>query len=219
MTIKHHPDLSMLMSCAAGSQPEAMAAVMASHLAVCTACQREVARMERIGAALFDKIEPAPVMGDAPLVAMRAGEACPDAGPQRGFAVNAAGSEVPPPLVPLLGTSLDDIPWRRIAPGIWHHPIELSKGAKGDLRLLKVAPGKAMPEHGHDGEELTLLLRGSYRDETGEYRAGDVADLDEEIEHQPVADPETGCICLVATNGKVRFKGLFARMVQPFTGL
>ena len=59
----------------------------------------------------------------------------------------------------------------------------------GKLRLLKVAPGHGIPEHGHGGAELTLVLRGSFHDETGRYARGDVADLDETVEHQPVADP------------------------------
>jgi len=76
-----------------------------------------------------------------------------------------------------------------------------------------------MPEHGHGGSELTLLLRGSYRDEVGHFARGDLADLDETVEHQPVADPETGCICLIGTESKARFKSLFARLLQPLTGL
>lgn len=215
MTIKHHPDVSMLMSCAAGSQPEAFAAVMASHLAVCPACVREVAKMERIGAALFDEIAPAAVSRGAPLVEARARESEIERSPENW----SQGVDVPAPLVPLVGAKLDDIPWKRLAPGVWHHAIPLSKDAKGDLRLIKVAPGRALPAHGHNGEELTLLLRGSYRDELGTYREGDVADLDAEVEHRPVADPETGCVCLIASIGKARFKGLAARLMQPFTGI
>ena len=67
---------------------------------------------------------------------------------------------------------------------MWDHPLPLA-GA-GKLRLLKVAPGHGIPEHGHGGAELTLVLRGSFHDETGRYARGDVADLDETVEHQPV---------------------------------
>ena len=55
MTITHHPDISTLMCCAAGSQPEAFAAVVASHLALCPECRAEVRHMQEIGVALFDK--------------------------------------------------------------------------------------------------------------------------------------------------------------------
>ena len=35
MAITHHPAPESLMSCSAGSMPEAFAAVMASHIAMC----------------------------------------------------------------------------------------------------------------------------------------------------------------------------------------
>jgi putative transcriptional regulator len=214
MAIKHHPDISTLMSCAAGSQPEALAAVVACHLARCPACAAEVKRMAEIGVALFDKLEPAKMSQDAPLIAARSGEALSDAEHR-----HAAGGDVPYPIADKVGGDLDRIPWKRIGPGLWHYPIPLSANAKGDLRLIKVAPGKELPEHGHRGEELTLLLQGSYHDEFGTFQTGDLADLDDEAEHRPVADEMTGCICLIASERKARFKGLIARLVQPFLGI
>lgn len=216
MAIKHHPDIAMLMSCSAGSQPEVFAAVMASHLAMCPQCAREVQRMEEIGAALFDTLPAERVGGAAPLAAARAREAD---NPETIESIPTK-SDIPFPLAGALRvTDLDQVPWKRLAPGIWHYPLTLSEGAHGDLRLIKVAPGKELPEHGHGGEELTLLLRGSYRDEIGVFRRGDVADLDDSVEHKPIADPVEGCICLVATEKQARFKGLIARILQPFTGM
>ena len=76
-----------------------------------------------------------------------------------------------------------------------------------------------MPDHGHGGAELTLVLEGAYSDETGAYRRGDMQDVDETIEHTPVADTETGCICLIASEQPARFKGLVGRLLQPWTGM
>jgi putative transcriptional regulator len=211
------------MCCSAGSQPEAFAAVIASHLSLCKSCCCEVRRMQQIGVALFDKLEPARMAAPAPIVAMRAGEAhsgtrSADIKAERApQPCGANAGEVPPPLVPLVGSSLDDVAWRWTAPGVWSFPIRLSKGCCGDLQLIKVAPGKALPEHGHQGQELTLILRGSYTDALGTYRRGDVEDLDEGVAHGPVACPEKGCICLMATEGKAaRFKGMLARLLKPF---
>ena len=58
------------------------------------------------------------------------------------------------------------------------------------LMLLRVAAGRPVPEHGHGGQELTLILSGAYRDRFGVFAAkGDIADHDEEVEHQPIAEP------------------------------
>lgn len=221
MTITHHLDDATLMSCAAGSQPEAIAAVVASHLSLCPRCRAEITRLERIGATLFDALPGERVTREAPVVALRAGEACSPP-PEADASAAPSGEpdgDVPAPIRGLVGRSLKDIRWRWLAPGVWDHPLPLSSGARGDLRLVKIAPGKTMPEHGHGGTEMTLVLGGSYTDRFGTFHTGDVADLTDEVEHQPVADPKDGCICLIASEGKARFKSLLARLFQPLTGL
>lgn len=63
------------------------------------------------------------------------------------------------------------------------------------------------------------MLKGAYHDHMGVFARGDVADLDEDIEHQPVVGPGEDCICLVATEKPTRFKSLAARLMQPFVGI
>ena len=215
MKITRHPGLESLMSCSAGSMPEAFAAVMAAHIAACPQCQKDLAVMEDIGVALLDQLSPTALSEPAPVMALRRLEA----GTVPSTHVDHAVGDVPEALVPAVGQYLDDIKWKKLANGISHYPIPLSKTSRGDLRLIKIAPGIALPEHGHGGSELSLILRGAYRDKTGEYRVGDIADLTDDIEHQPVADAHEGCICLVATDSKLRFKTLMARMMQPLTGM
>jgi putative transcriptional regulator len=209
MKITHHLDDATLMSCSAGSQPEALAAVVSSHLSVCPQCRGELKRHSLIGEVLFEALKPEPVTGEVPSAGARADS----------VSAAADDAELPEALKAALEGRFDDVPWRRAAPGVWHFPIELSPGAKGDLRLLKVAPGIKLPEHGHGGSELTLVLDGAYSDEFGTFRRGDVADLGDDVEHRPIADPEYGCICLAASDARPRFKGMFARLLQPLAGL
>ena len=206
-TITHHPDISTLMCCAAGSQPEAFAAVVASHLALCPECREEIRRMQEIGVALFDKLEPVPVSCQPPVVAMRAGEADVGTPPSdREIIAGICKTGVPMPLAKHVGCCLHDVPWQTVAPGIATYTIPLSKGCCGTLKLVMVQPGIALPEHGHEGAELTLVLTGSYTDEIGTFRPGDVADLDEEVTHRPVACPRDGCVCLTASYGAAPFE-------------
>ena len=95
----------------------------------------------------------------------------------------------------------------------------MSPDANSQLRLLRIAKGRNVPEHGHNGQELTLILRGAYQDEIGHFKAGDVADLDEHIEHQPRVVSDEDCICLVALEAPTRFKGWVSRAMQPFVGI
>jgi putative transcriptional regulator len=211
MTITRHLDAATLMSFAAGSLPGALAAVAAAHVAMCGRCREEVAVLERVGAALVADLPEAELA--------RAGPAMPDIDlSPTAAAAFASADEVPAPLVRLVGPSLDRVRWRWIAPGLWHRPLPID--GRGALQLLKGSPGVRVPEHGHGGSELTLVLRGALVDRSGRYGPGDVADVDEEIErHAPAADPDAGCICVVANEQPSRFRNLLARLLQPWHGL
>ncbi len=216
MKIEHHPDASTLMSYAAGSLPEVLSVVVAAHLEVCPTCSAEVVEMEQIGASLFERIDAVPMLETAAVTAEKL--------PAQKYS-QLTGQPVPGSaidesvLMRLLGRELSDVHWKRLGFGIWHYPIHLSPGSPGDLRLIKVAPGQVMPEHGHGGSELTLVLDGAYSDETGRYRTGDVSDLGDDIDHRPISDPNEGCICLIASERKARFKDVVSRIFQPLTGL
>ena len=87
------------------------------------------------------------------------------------------------------------------------------------LALYLAATGRSVPMHTHGGSELTLILRGAYRDAIGHFAPGDVADLDSEVEHQPVTVPGVPCICVAATDAPLRFSGWMARLLQPLVKL
>jgi putative transcriptional regulator len=218
--MSHHPDDATLMSFAAGSLPEPLALVIASHCAICPRCTAEVKSMERLGSAVFAELQPASLIGAVPVMALRSTESSvSSAAPRSPVDDYDADADVPLPLRHLVGGKLDNIQWQRLGIGVWHAPVLQHKSARGDVRLLRVEPGRAMPEHGHGGSELTMILRGSYQDEIGRFGPGDVADLDDDIEHRPVADAQTGCICIIASEKQAVFKGFFARLIQPLTGI
>jgi len=207
MSISHHLDDATLMSFAAGALPAALPAVAATHTDMCPRCRREVAALERFGGAVMADLSPVALERSEPVQAT----AMP--ADTRELSLRTGNGEVPGPIAPLVGGGLDAVAWRWLGPGVWDHPLPLT-GA-GKLRLLKVAPGHGIPEHGHGGAELTLVLRGSFNDETGRYARGDVADLDETVEHQPVVPPgASDCICLIASETPERFHGLITRQWQ-----
>jgi putative transcriptional regulator len=215
MQISHHPDDATLMSFSAGSIPEALSVVVASHIALCPSCAKEVERMDALGAILMGALEPVKMVQAVPSVASaKAGLSTSDKRSSRG-----TNTDLPGPLSRIVGTDLADIPWKRLGLGVWHLPLPLSEDAEGDLRLLKVGPGRVMPEHGHGASELTLILDGAYSDKYGEFKRGDLADLDDSVEHRPIANASQGCICLVASERRAKFKTLIGRIAQPLTGL
>ena len=211
--ISRHPDDATLMSYAAGTLGEALAAAIAAHVSMCGHCRAQVMDMEMLGGALLagpgivSDIEPSwspPALKPTP--------------PSAGASPGPACDRLPRPLSVRYGLTFDTIPWRRLAPGVWHHRFAVSEGA-GDLRLLRISKGLRMPEHGHGGTELTLVLDGAYSDSSGQYLRGDLQDVDDEVEHRPIADAALGCVCLIASEHPARFKGLLGRVISPLTGL
>lgn len=223
MTIKHHLDEATLMSMSAGALPEALASVAACHLDVCEQCQERLAELDMLGGALLERIEPVALSKD--LTERMATYFDTDnvrsfpASRARSRRTDSEDGEVPAPLQRLIGPSLDRLRWKWLAPGIRQHVIDLSPESRGSLRLLRVKPGVRIPEHGHGGAEMTLILRGAYHDRFGRFGPGDVADLDEDVEHEPRVDNASECICLVATEQATRFKGVISRVLQPLTGM
>lgn len=213
--ILHHPDDATLMSYAAGSLSPVLSAVVSAHVDMCPHCRRELRLMESMGLALIEQLPGDPHV-KMPAMPAGGGERSGATRPHR-TVLNGPAGDVPAPLRPLVGDRLDRIEWRRMGFGVWHHPIP--HAGDGVLTLLKIEPGRKMPEHGHGGTELTLMLAGAYDDHMGRFERGDIADLDGDVEHRPVADPVTGCICFVASERRASFKSMVSRALQPWTGM
>ena len=79
--------------------------------------------------------------------------------------------------------------------------------------LLHIDPGGSVPEHTHNGFELTLLLAGSFTDEQGEYVAGDFIMLDKRHQHHPVS--EHGCLCYTVANDSLHFTQGINKLLNP----
>jgi putative transcriptional regulator len=215
VTITHHLDDATILAFAAGTAGEAHGIVVAAHLSMCPTCRAAVRAAETVGGGILAS-QPEAAVSD---VCRAATLASLDAAPARKH-VPILHGELPPALERALGgKSLSDIKWSKKAPGVAIFDVPMPKGERTHLKLLRIGTGRAMPEHGHGGEELTLVLKGSYSDHMGKFSPGDVADLDEEIEHQPVVDSAEDCICLVATEAPTKFKSFWARLAQPFVGI
>jgi putative transcriptional regulator len=218
MSIHHHPDDSTLFIYAAGAVPEGFSLVLAAHLERCSHCRMRMAEAEDIGGNLLDALPSVELQRDCLDQVWARIEA--DSSPLVPSTAHIpAESEWPLVLTPYLPQGLGGVSWRTLAPGIRQHVFKDVESARGTVRLLYIAPGTTIPRHTHGGSELTLVLSGSYMDEIGRFQSGDLADLDDSVSHQPVADTDQPCICLIATDERLRFSGVLGRMLQPFLGI
>ena len=193
--------------------------VVASHLAWCPQCREAVRAAEALGGELLEQLPDAAVSDGLP--GPHHGRAGSGATLHRLPAPPVADAAVPGPLARLLtgGQSSMSSPWKKKAPGVAMFDVKLSPTAKGQLKLLRIGPGRAVPEHGHGGEEITLVLSGAYRDHMGRFaprRCGR-----SRRGHRAQARGRAGgdCICLVAIERPTRFKSFAARLMQPLVGI
>ncbi len=219
MSIVHHPHEATLLAYAAGSLEEALAVVVATHAAWCTRCRDRIAQAERIGGAL---LEAGPDRELSPGLLARVMDAIDDPAPRPLVASDSGvpvdDPDLPRPLARVIGCRLDEVPWTRLGKGMWLHELRLSPGARGKLRLVRLLPGHALPDHGHRGDEISQVLRGSYSDHLGRFTRGDAAEVGEDVEHRPVVDSDEECICVVGNEGDVRLTGIVST-VKPLAGL
>ena len=208
---EHHLSEEIILDYAAGAASALTNLAVATHLVYCPHCRAELQRAEALGGLLLADAGAAGVdagMLDRVLSTL-------DRPPPAAAAPPSGDSDgLPAPLRRMVVEPLARLRWRLVYPGMWEHRLPV--GRTGIARLLWIKPGAAMPQHSHRGGELTVVLRGSYRDELGRFRAGDVAVTDEQVDHRPVADRDQDCICLAVNEGPLRLTGPFGRMVEFF---
>ena len=118
------------------------------------------------------------------------------------------------PLTSLIG-SIDQLNWKSVYKGFREFNIPLKD--KDTIKLIKMDPGTSVPLHSHNGKEYILVIDGSFSDEYGKYKEGDIQINNQEIKHHPTASDNNGCICLSITENDVVFFGKFASALNLFT--
>jgi putative transcriptional regulator len=211
--IKHHLTDEILMGYSAGSLPEAFNLMVATHISLCDACRAQLAACDAVGGALMERSKtPSAAMDEGSLAATMAMIA---AGPADSISAPSKTTGVLPiPLQDYVGGDLAAIKWRSIGMGVKQAILPTSKQASA--RLLFIPAGSAMPDHGHHGMEMTMVLQGAFQDEDDYFARGDVEVAGSDLEHTPVADIHEDCICLAVTDAPLKFKGLLPRIIQNF---
>ena len=210
MTIRHHLSDQLLTGYAAGTLPEAFNLVVATHVSLCDECRARAASLDAVGGALLDEAEEIAMGEDALARALDRIEGLPQA--TRSEPLKPAGI-FPAPLADYIGGDLSSVRWRKVGGGVKQAILPTARDAS--VRLLFIPAGTAVPDHGHRGMELTLVLQGAFADANDRFDRGDIEIADEEMEHTPVALAGQDCICLAATDAPLRFRGLIPRLAQP----
>jgi len=217
LNIKHHLTDQILAGYSAGQLSEAADLLVAAHLSMCDQCRATSESYDALGGALLEgdalSIAASPMSDDS----LAATLALIQNAPAPVKPKKPRKRDLPAPVCDYIGGDVDDIRWSTVGMGV--KQSKLVSSSEATARLLFIPAGVAVPHHGHHGQELTLVLKGAFTDETDHFGPGDVEIADEHLEHTPVADTSADCICLAVTDASLKFKTLLPRLIQPFIGI
>lgn len=212
MTMRPSPSDDRLLAYAAGTLSPPEAVVVSACLAMRPDIGDWVGRLQGVGGAILEDIDPTPLQEDALARALAR--------------VNADTGEV------VAAPRLNDMPelpeplrryplgkWRNVGGGVAIRDVHAPRDGDTRVILLKIAPGKATPMHTHGGVELTCVISGAYATENQAYFAGDFEEADQETLHRPRVISDEPCLCVAALDGQIILDGWFGRLIQPFVRL
>ncbi|MEN3975506.1 ChrR family anti-sigma-E factor [Emcibacter sp. SYSU 3D8] len=209
-------DLDMLLlDYASGAMPEGPALAVAAKLAIDPAARADMRLLEATGGALFADADAEPVSES--LLAATLGRLDHDAG--RPVLSEPAPDEetrrlLPPPLWRYAPRGLEGLRWQQWGKNVREAVLPLAD-RRYRATLLQVRGGHGVLRHTHEGTELTVVLAGSFHDETGRYGPGAMQICDDTVRHRPVADRGEDCLCLGVVSAPLHFTGLIGRFINP----
>jgi putative transcriptional regulator len=214
VTTLSRPDDETLLRHAAGRLDAGLSLVVETHLALSPDTRRIFAQFEAIGGLLLEECASAPVEPSALNAALTALDSAAKS-PRQVSQETLRPPDLPADLTlprPLLGRKMGA--WRWIAPGVRSRRVEIVPSSVSRAFLLELAPGALVPRHGHEGREMTCVLRGSFIDRNQRYSESSFCQADEDEEHDIFVDSETPCISLVALEGRTRPTNWAGRLYQ-----
>jgi len=223
---QHHPDIHLLTEFSAGAAPSGVALCIAAHIDFCPKCRNQLKTLDSLGGALFEKKDNlAPEEHQLTAAEL-------DSSLDKTFAaieqlenanvldtvkpeMQQSNRSLPRCLSHLIPSGLDNLGWKKIGAAL--RVARLDTGdSQHEVALHQLHAGGGVADHDHRGQEITVVLKGSFSDQKGLYMPGDFLVRNAGEAHAPKASNDGDCICLSAMAAPVRFTGLLTRLINPF---
>ena len=214
---KYHPTPEQLEGFAQGTLAPGMNVVISAHVELCPVCRKSVSELEEAASeewlrstpdrrassinfsAMIDSIVDHPQIKGDRTTADSVSE------------IHMLDHSVTLPRA-LAKVASDGLVWRQLAGGINQATVTLDGQTQCEFLYMK--PGSQVPVHKHQGNEVTLVLDGSFEDELGHYKSGDFVVRTAKDLHRPAS--EEGCLCFAVMDSPLTFTKGLARLLNPF---
>jgi putative transcriptional regulator len=195
MGIKFHLDSAELMSCASGTQPEALGAVISTHLSMCPHCRNELKIHSFIGETLFNTLD------ETPLEFIKTTQP-----PKQNISqssINFPSQKLHEVLHQVNSRQFNKIQWKPVASGVEDFSFSLSGKDNGTLKLIKLGNNISIPHLERSGLQIIMVMDGALVDKDGIKNKGDIIHLGPENPYSLTASDVNGCICLIGSETSV----------------
>lgn len=231
-----HPDIHWLTDYAAGNLPMSQALCISVHISFCSQCKKEVERLNSLGGMMLTTSDAAStentaelptshtdiseslrsqtlnLLNNTELMASSPGTVSVSSANDEPSNTEAA---LPRCLNKLIPNGTDKLDWKSLGSA-----VSVARLAAGDtereVALHKIKAGGSVGNHDHKGREVTVVLKGSFSDQEGQYLPGDFLVKNAGEAHRPIASEDADCICLSVLEAPVKFTGPIARLINPF---
>jgi len=214
--VKYHPDARFLTDYTAGSLPQSQALCVSTHLHYCQSCRVKVRELMELGTELFVQQQPASVGEDSFSRLLTRIETQP-AAEATVKEPASADSKLPHAINKLTRGNLDNLSWRKVGKSFRFSPLKLDD-PKRETTLFHIKAGGHVPHHRHGGDEITIILKGSFSDNEDKYGVGDFIVRTSGEAHRPVASQDEDCLCLATLDAPIVMSNWFYRMLMPLMG-
>jgi putative transcriptional regulator len=221
--IKHHPKFELLQSFVNGELPASLSAGIAIHAGMCPLCKDQISQLtEQLSYASFEEVYLDRFIVSKSDTLENTGNI--DAELSIAAITQSDDIDIIEPKVEKHVTFKDQV---YSLPSVLNNMVlgktaNIGKLARARIQLdeneihsslLHIEPGGSVPEHTHKGFELTVLIAGTFSDETDEYEAGDFIMLDKQHQHHPVS--KEGCLCFTVANDSLQFTQGINKLLNP----
>jgi putative transcriptional regulator len=212
-----HPTTELLKEYAQGSLSTGWSVSLSAHLELCQSCRQKYGELESEAAHSWSHDSPDQGTQEfSDLVANIINQ------PQEDSADSPISQESPIAEIHMLDHSFtlpqilakaanEGLVWKKLAGGI--NQAKLDIDTETQCEFIYMSPGSKTPMHKHQGNEITLVLDGSFSDISGTYEPADFIVRSGKDEHQPVS--EEGCLCFAVLDSPLTFTQGVARLFNP----
>lgn len=223
--LHNHPSDNTLLEFSAGNLPTAIALCVSTHLSHCPCCKNKISEYNVLGGSfLKNTIEPEPVKFTFNELMNKidqsdsAADDIPEVLKTQQDKIKTAfenSHRINEKVITKLLKVNEPLNWRKISRDL-HEAVLTTGQSTHEVCFHKISKGGKVAQHDHTGLEITVVLEGSFSDESGTYVAGDFIEKYPGETHKPRATQNSDCLCLTVVEAPVKVSGFMGKVVNPF---